>query len=410
MHGVVQRVALRPYGRLSAIEQTQARLTVNLRRRFADPYSDGSPTNCCITWMTILPLSGSGSAVPPSRVPVLTAPVSTGVPPIVGDETLRTPRGAPASPATATAADAPISLGGRLDTGDVLAETTRLAMALEAATRALQNCRPEQVLSELDAIWSNHLSADSPWYLRTAALQLLGRMTDAEQVMRDAIERLPRSAALLYLLGVHTSFRGHPDAARLANDHALALHPTEPLLWLQRAALAAQFGMPDTAANILEQVRTLEPAYPATQWLATLIRLGGTATRAPTPGAQRVIGPPTPASVGLIREQTSAPPSASVVSSLLENAVRYGLTLLESPTQSARSATPLHTNVDPAVQYAVMLAHTSPTPSERTDAPTWEPLVLVTGIAVIAFVPPLRIPALMLCGAMAMLIVSRRLR
>ena len=360
--------------------------------------------------MTILPLSGSGSAVPPSRVPVLTAPVSTGVPPIVGDEALHTPRGAPASPSAATRADAPISLGGRLDTGDALPETTRLAMALESATRAMQNGRPEQVLSALDAVWSSQLAADSPWYLRAAALQLLGRMTDAEQVMRDAIERLPRSAALLYLLGVHTSYRGHPDAARLANDHALALHPTEPLLWLQRAALAAQSGMPDTAAAILERVRTTEPAYPATQWLATLLRLNGVATRSPTPGAQRAIGRLTPSSVARISEQKSAPPSASVVPSLLENAVRYGLTLLESPTQSARSATPLHTSVDPAVQYAAVLAHTAPPQSVRSDAATWEPLVLVTGIAVIAFVPPLRLPALMLCGAMTMLIVSRRLR
>ena len=361
--------------------------------------------------MTIPPVSGSGGAVPPFRVSPLTAPVSTGVAPIAADEELRRPDGAPRSATDATVRDdAPISLAGRLNSGDALPETTQLALALESATRAIQNGRPEQVLTELDAVWSNQLIADSPWFLRTAALQLLGRMSDAEQVMRDAIERLPRSAALLYLLGVHTSYRGHPDAARLANDHALALHPTEPLLWLQRAALASQSGMYDTAAAILARVQVMEPAYPATQWLTTLVRLGGAATRAPTPGVQRAIERLTPSSVAILSDTQASAPAATLNVSVLETAIRYGLTLLESPTESARTATHTHGTPDPSILYAQMLPRNESQPSTRVTPPTWDAWILVSGLLVLAFVPPLRVPALMLCGAMTMLIASGRVR
>ena len=140
-------------------------------------------------------------------------------------------------------------------------------------------------------------ASDSPWYLRTAALQLLGRASDAEQVLRDAIALLPRSAAMLYLLGVHTAHRGQHDAARLANDHALALHPTEPLLWLQRAALAENESMHGTAAAMLVHVQTLDPALAASHWLATLTRLGERASRAPTPPVQRAVARLTPGSL-----------------------------------------------------------------------------------------------------------------
>ena len=360
--------------------------------------------------MTISPLSGSGSTIPPFRVPVLTAPVSTGVPPIGGEEPLQ-PRGAPGAPTgTPLRDDAPILLGGRLDGQNLLPETTQLALALEAATRAIQNGRPELVLSELDAIWSNQLAADSPWYLRTAALQLLGRMTDAEQVMRDAFERLPRSAALLYLLGVHTSYRGYFDAARIANDHALALHPNEPLLWLQHAALESHTSGADSAGAILERILTMAPSFPAEQWLATLIRLSGAATRSSTPVMQRAIERLTPSSMPAIAGQPTPTQTAPVVTSALETAVRYGLTLLESPTQSARNATSVHAIPDPAIQYAEMLSQATPTTPLRRGTAAWEPFTLVTCLIVLAFVPPLRIPALLLSGAMTMLIVARRLR
>ena len=242
--------------------------------------------------MTIPPLTGGGLGIPSQRIPLLTAPVNTGIPPIVGDDK-RLPLLPPQAGSGTAAApglrdDAPITLGGRLQQGDRLPDTTKLALALESATRALQHGRADVVLMELDAVWSNQLASDSPWYLRTAALQLLGRMSDAEQVIRDGIARLPRSAAILYLLGVHTANRGQVDAARVANDHALSLHPTEPLLWLQRAALTQMGGRHDTVAEILAHVQTLEPSFPASHWLVTLGRLGERAGR-PTPAVQRAI-------------------------------------------------------------------------------------------------------------------------
>ncbi len=365
--------------------------------------------------MTIPPIHGPLGGGPAFRVPVLTAPVSTGVPPVIGDEPLVLPQGAPASaPGPAPRDDAPILLGGRLDAGSALPDTTELAMALEAATRAMQNGRAEQVLAELDAIWSDRLASDSPWYLRTAALQLLGRMDDAEQVMRNAIERLPRSAALLYLLGVYTAHRGQPEAARLASNYALALHPTEPLLWLQSAALSANADMPGTSAAILEQVQTRSPAFPAENWLATLIRLGRDTSPTPTPVFQRAIERLTPSGVPVIAEAQVSPAPVSTPTpfalTVLDTAVRYGLTLLESPTESARSATKTLESRETPSPFAETIARGSAMPATRVELPTWESIILVAGLVVIAVVPALRIPALMICGAMAMLIVSRSLR
>lgn len=363
--------------------------------------------------MTIPPLQGGGMGAPAFRIPVLTAPISTGVPSLINDDEIGLhpdTSSSPIAPTTARA-DAPISLAGRLEAGDVLPETTQLALALESATRALQNSRPDLVLRELDAVWSNQLTADSPWYLRTAALQLLGRTSDAEQVLRDAIALLPRSAAMLYLLGVHTSHRGQTDAARLVNDHALALHPTEPLLWLQRAALAQRSAAHETAMDILGHVQSMESTLPASHWLATLARLGDPSLHRATPAVQRALTRLTPSTVPAIESGVLAlvPHSPEQPVSVLETALRYGLTLLESPTQSARKATAHSVSGTTVTDIGAMMSAASSLASARVELPTWETLVLVTGLMVIAFVPSLRIPALLVTGVVAMLIVSRRM-
>lgn len=375
--------------------------------------------------MTIPPLQSGGVGLPPFQLPVLTAPVSGGPRPRIGGNPLLLPQGAApgaplATPGAAPRDDAPISLAGRLELGDVLPDTTRLALALESATRALQSGNADAVLAELDAVWSHQLASDSPWYLRGGALQLLGRTSDAGQVLRDAVSRLPRSAAILYLLGVHTAHRGQSDAARLANDHALALHPAEPLLWLQRAALTTREGTPDMAAAIMRHVRTLAPAFPADDWLSMLVRLGETRGRTPTPTYQKAVARLTPSSLPVldpdaaevaptIAPRTPLPTPASA----LDAAVRYGLTLLDAPTQSARTATGVTsaTGGHAAVsQLAGNIRGLESRPVTCSEWPSGDAITLGLCIAVIAFVPPLRIPAMMLAGAAAMLLVSRRLR
>lgn len=362
--------------------------------------------------MTIPPLPSGGLASAQLRQPVLTAPVSTGVPPLIGDgDAARAPAATSTTNTAPQRGDAPITLAGRLDVGDTLPDTTRLALALESATRALLHGRADQILSELDGVWSQQLAVDSPWYLRTAALQLLGRTSDAEQVLRDAIARLPRSAAMLYLLGVHTAHRGQYDAARLANDHALALHPTEPLLWLQRAALAEADAMHGTAEAMLQQVLKLDPSLPARQWLATLTRLGARASRATAHAAERPMARLTPSSVTAINTAVAdAPQPASLSPGELELSLRFGLVLLESPTQSARMATQSGTSSAIGVDYASAVSGAAATPPTRSALPAWESLILVAGLLVVAFVPPLRIPALMFSGAVTMLLISRTLR
>jgi hypothetical protein len=335
--------------------------------------------------MTLPPIDGGGGGVPPFRNVVLTAPVNTGVPPTIDDHAAVLPNGQPPKSAgNAFRDDPPISLAGRLHVGDVLPETTQLALALEAATHALQHGRADTVLTALDAVWSSELASDSPWYLRAAALQLLGRTADAEQVMRAAIAKLPQSAALLYLLAVHLTRRGLLEAAQLASDHALTLHPTEPLLWLQRAALTRNLGSMGDAHSMLETVAAESPAFPAAQWLDTLVRLGEPAS-----------------------------PSATPVLLPLEAAVRYGLSLLESPTQSARTAThATHASVTNRMSgaHATVLAERAILTAARPEPPAWEALVLIGALIAIVAAPPLRLPALIVSGATVLLLAVRTRR
>lgn len=364
--------------------------------------------------MTIPPLHGGASGVPALRVPVLTAPVSTGVPPLVGDDATGFAPGAAgprASDAPTRRDDAPISLAGRLESGDQLPETTQLALALESATRSMQQGRADQVLSALDAIWSDQLDADSPWYLRAAALQLLGRTGDAEQVLRNAIVRLPRSAAMLYLLGVHTAERGSLEAAQLASGHALALHPTEPLLRLQGAALVARDTHADAIAALLDQIRAQQPGFPAEIWLATLIRLHDDAERRAAAHTPRVsIDRLTPVSLRAIDGSLMLPVSPEPASGTLELALRYGLSLLESPTQSARMATRSDIVAQSVSDAGSLHAASAAIPPVRAALPMWETLVLVSAVVVIVQLPQMRIPALLLAGVAALALLSRRLR
>jgi tetratricopeptide (TPR) repeat protein len=360
--------------------------------------------------MTIPPLGPHSVGRSVMRTPTLTGAINAAVLPVIGDG--KTPI-TPARPVTPLqpAADAPITLAGRLDAGGQLPEATALALALEQATRAMGAGRADLVLSVLDPVWSDRLGSDSPWYLRTAALELLGRTSDAEQVMREAIARLPRSAAMLYLLGVHSTARGQLDAARLANDHALTLHPSEPLLLLQRAALMQASESATSLASLLEQVCTLAPTLPIAQWFTTLASLGHKRIGRPTPAASMALARLTPHSMAAISEHRGAAPSSQVP---LEAAVRYGLTLLDSPTQSARAATGGSSRIDPDVRYSQSTAAVRPElprPSMRAlPFPHWDTLALAAGLLILLLVPALRTPAIAVTGLAAVVMIVRRVK
>jgi hypothetical protein len=370
--------------------------------------------------MTIPPIAGGGSSMQGLRPPVLTAPVTTGAVPRLGDAVAgHTAPAAQTPDATATRSDAPIALAGRLEHGGELPDTTELALALESATRLLQHGRADDVLRALDVVWSDQLAADSPWYLRTAALQLLGRTSDAEQVLRTAIARLPRSAAMLYLLSVHTAARGHVDAARLANAHAQSLHPTEPLLQLQGAALDIHAVTAGALTALLERMRADHAGLPADIWLATLIRLHDQASgSARVPSSERASRTPTPRALPAVVTGHAAPQSPAMPDEVLTATLRYGLSLLDSPTQSARVATQLdaamprpsaHVGVS-AELAAVAAAAVAPVAPERAALPRWESLLLIAAAGVIVLAPPLRIPALLAAGVAALGMVARGLR
>jgi hypothetical protein len=169
-----------------------------------------------------------------------------------------------------------VELAGRLSGGSPEPLVTAdLTLVLETATRALQQGRAGEVLAALDRLWSDSLASDSPWYLRAAALEVLGRSADAEMVLRSAIAKLPRSAALLYLLGVHASARLQPDAALVASSHALRVHPDEPLLLVQHAALMRARDDSAAADTLLQRARSTAPQLPVDQWMQALSSLCG---------------------------------------------------------------------------------------------------------------------------------------
>jgi hypothetical protein len=376
-------------------------------------------------------------------------------------------------------ADAPITLAGRLTPAAPLPELTELALALETATRALQSGRPDQVLAALDRVWTDQHTVESPWYLRTAALELLGRPADAEQMIRDAIARLPRSAAMLYMLGVHMAQQGQPQAARIASDHALALHPTEPLLWVQRAALALRAGDAAQVDAIVQRLMASDPQVPAREWIRVLAQLGAarvprstplstpvtpppaspqTPQRTPTPAHTPALPAarlPTPASTAIVRQLlartdrtdepaalttrtgtpvtqrsvrhgTPATPQRAIgsgtpargvpaiteqaaqtepASTPLDAALRYGLTLLPSPTTSARAAQTVPSPDDAAVRYG---RGRTPTPPVTGVIPPQSaaavrpggvlPLVLALALVLAIIAPPLRIVACLIGG------------
>jgi hypothetical protein len=369
------------------------------------------------------PSTGPGGALPSpaARGPILTAPVLSGVPPAGKDIAdllhARGSTGGASAGGSGPRTDAPITLGGRLDATASLPDSTRLALALEAATRALQGGRPAQVLAELDRIWSPELTSDSPWYLRTSALELLGRTSDAEQVIRLAITRLPRSASLLYLLGVHTASLGHIDAARIASDHALSLHPSEPLLWIQRAALAQRAGNGAMVEQILRRIAEIDSRFPSDQWLESLARLGNVASGRPTPRTSHSVARLTPGSLPALsddRVAASLTPNVPAGGAPLELALRLGLTLLPSPTQSARDGTRITTSDDPAVTYSRQptprVAVPIAPPITRNTSSSGPVVVFAITLACGVALPALRLPAVLIGAGLLIYLASRQSR
>jgi tetratricopeptide (TPR) repeat protein len=259
--------------------------------------------------------------------------------------------GAPVAP-VGRPTPVPVTLAGRLAAAELgdLVSTANVEMTLEAATRALQHGRADDVLGILDPIWRDDVASDSPWYLRAAALEVLGRTSDAESILRDAIARLPRSAALLYLLGVHAAARGQGDAALVASAHALQVHPEEPLLLVQRAALRRAAGAHDDADALIARARWAAPDLPVDRWLELLT-------------------------------ERAMPASA-----------QFGLTLLEPTASAAARITRGHVRATPlgATYIASSQTHLRAVQRAQSRAVAWPALLLGGGVILAAMVPPLR--------------------
>lgn len=305
-------------------------------------------------------IGGDGNVPPVFTGPVFTVVPGRGriegaVPPV---DPVRGGDGAADAPDAE--APPPITLAGRLASGDALPPAPALAIALEQATRALQGGRAHEVLAALDTIWSSQLAHDSPWYLRAAALELLARHDDAAGLLREAIAQLPSSPALLYLLGVHATIAGDDAAAHLATAHAHALHPDDPVLLVLRAAVLSRSGQAAEANALLAHAVALAPALPVRDWYAVLARLGRlpashAADDAHAAHGARDVARLTPASMRLVTDGAtddrpldepsswSAPleptPERPEIPFGLSDAVRYGLALLDAPGVAARAAT-----------------------------------------------------------------------
>ncbi|MCU0625814.1 MAG: hypothetical protein MUF21_04900 [Gemmatimonadaceae bacterium] len=378
----------------------------------------------------------------PSIPSILTGPVVTGIP---GSARVGTPVAPvdPVPPVVPGAAEATpladVALAGRLATGDVLPEPAALALALEQATRALQGGRAHDVLATLDATWSARLAHDAPWYLRAAALELLARGDDAAAVLRDAIAALPRSAALLYLLGVHALAGGDDGAAQLATSHAVALHPDDPVLLTLRAAIEMRAGRAPEAEALLARASTRAGALPVREWFAALVRMPatrgasmpgrataptprGTATMRATPRALPAVTPgampitsaarqtphasplvrPTPHGQDAVRAtplgSRPIPSPDSRDHESLHEAVRYGLALLDPPAVAAREAVRRRTRTGELLAIAAQHAGIAAPPIARRPphvAALLVAVLLVGGLTT----PVTRTAAMVVAGA-----------
>ena len=176
----------------------------------------------------------------------------------------------PVSPAT-DAASGPLSDAGRagVDLAALLGggadalvmrehpSTVALATVLERARASLVRGDAGDALAALDDAWEGAMRTESGWYLRSAALTLLGLPGEAERVLQQALVPRGGSVALLFLQSIVRSALGDTAGARESLLSAEARRPAEPALMAWRAVLTARAG---DRSGALQQLKEMPAA------------------------------------------------------------------------------------------------------------------------------------------------------
>ncbi len=115
-----------------------------------------------------------------------------------------------------------------------------MASALERARVSLVRGDAGDALAALDEAQDGAMRTESGWYLRSAALTLLGLPEEAERVLQQALVLRGGSVALLFLQSIVRSVVGEMAEARESLLGAEARRPAEPALLAWSAVLRAR--------------------------------------------------------------------------------------------------------------------------------------------------------------------------
>ncbi len=183
----------------------------------------------------------------------------------------RSPTGNPASPSSPGLGRSGLDLLDLLATTDLV--TTREAtgtvareVGLEQARGTLLRNHPGEALALLDGIWEGARRSEEGWYLRSAALSVLGLPVESDRVAGEGLAKWPSSLALRFFQSVARLAVGDVAGAKTVLQPALLRAPAEPVLQAQHALVQARQGDARGAEATLTRLERAWPDHPAVEW------------------------------------------------------------------------------------------------------------------------------------------------
>ena len=214
-------------------------------------------------------ISGGASigAATPSRALVRIDPVDphAGVP-HVGDATSTTPLGRSGLDLLELLATTDL-IAPRATTGSL-----EMEVGLEQSRGALLRNVPGEALALLDGVWDGAQRTEEGWYLRAAALTVLGLPGESDRVADAGLAQRPNSLALRFMQSVARLAIGDVAGARASLQPALAQAPRDPVLAVQHALVHARFGDTRGAEKLLAMLETSSPSHPVARWGRAALR------------------------------------------------------------------------------------------------------------------------------------------
>jgi hypothetical protein len=186
------------------------------------------------------------------------------------------PRPSTATPTTPLGRSG-LDLADLLATNDLVATraptgSVALEVGLEQSRGALLRNLPGDALSALDGVWEGARRTEEGWYLRSAALTVLGLPGECDRVAGEGLALKPTSLALRFVQSFARVVLGDLPGARAALQPALDRAPFAPLLQVQHALLHARQGDTRSAEAMLSKLLRAYPDHPAVVWGRSALR------------------------------------------------------------------------------------------------------------------------------------------